>query len=360
MINGMFLLAAFLTGMIVGSFLNACIYRIPRDISIMKPARSFCPHCEHSIPWAQNIPLFSWLALRGRCGFCKRPIGWRYPLVEMLTAVLFALAAFFVSLPTLPAILVFLSVLVVITFIDIEFFLIPDVLSKGGLAAGLVFSLLTPQLHHTSSAITSIERAAAGALSGGLILYLVTELGKLAFGRYKVFFSSSTPFSFEVASDGEPQIRIQDAAFTWSEHFFRKSDRILVRADEVSLNGKEFKDLELNFYADRIVTTRETIPLTAVVELHGKMRYAEFPREAMGLGDVKLIAAIGAFVGWQGVLFTIPAASVLGAAVGLTALAFGKRDWSAKIPFGPYLATGAILWLFCGHQLISWYKGLLF
>jgi len=360
MINGMFLLAAFLTGMIVGSFLNVCIYRIPRDISIMKPARSFCPHCEHSIPWAQNIPLFSWLALRGRCGFCKRPIGWRYPLVEMLTAVLFALAAFFVSLPTLPAILVFLSVLVVITFIDIEFFLIPDVLSKGGLAAGLVFSLLTPQLHHTSSAITSIERAAAGALSGGLILYLVTELGKLAFGRYKVFFSSSTPFSFEVASDGDPQIRIQDEAFTWSEHFFRKSDRILVRADEVSLNGKEFKDLELNFYADRIVTTRETIPLTAVVELHGKMRYAEFPREAMGLGDVKLIAAIGAFVGWQGVLFTIPAASILGAAVGLTALAFGKRDWSAKIPFGPYLATGAILWLFCGHQLISWYKGLLY
>ena len=360
MINGMFLLAAFLTGMIVGSFLNVCIYRIPRDISIMKPARSFCPHCEHSIPWAQNIPLFSWLALRGRCGFCKRPIGWRYPLVEMLTAVLFALAAFFVSLPTLPAILVFLSVLVVITFIDIEFFLIPDVLSKGGLAAGLVFSLLTPQLHHTSSAITSIERAAAGALSGGLILYLVTELGKLAFGRYKVFFSSSTPFSFEVASDGDPQIRIQDEAFTWSEHFFRKSDRILVRADEVSLNGKEFKDLELNFYADRIVTTRETIPLTAVVELHGKMRYAEFPREAMGLGDVKLIAAIGAFVGWQGVLFTIPAASILGAAVGLTALAFGKREWSAKIPFGPYLATGAILWLFCGHQLISWYKGLLY
>lgn len=360
MINGMFLLAAFLTGMIVGSFLNVCIYRIPRDISIMKPARSFCPHCEHSIPWAQNIPLFSWLALRGRCGFCKRPIGWRYPLVEMLTAVLFALAAFFVSLPTLPAILVFLSVLVVITFIDIEFFLIPDVLSKGGLAAGLVFSLLTPQLHHTSSAITSIERAAAGALSGGLILYLVTELGKLAFGRYKVFFSSSTPFGFEVTSEGEPQIRIQDEAFTWNEHFFRKSDRILVRADEVSLNGKEFKDLELNFYADRIVTTRETIPLTAVVELHGKMRYAEFPREAMGLGDVKLIAAIGAFVGWQGVLFTIPAASVLGAAVGLTALAFGKREWSAKIPFGPYLATGAILWLFCGHQLISWYKGLLY
>jgi len=360
MINGIFLLAAFLTGAIVGSFLNVCIYRIPRDISIMKPARSFCPHCERSIPWAQNIPLLSWLVLRGRCGYCKKPIGWRYPFVEMLTAVLFAVAASFVAFPTLVAILVFLSLLVVITFIDIEFFLIPDVLSKGGLAAGLVFSLLMPQLHHTSSAITAIGRAAAGALSGGLILYLVTELGKLVFGRYKVFFSSSTPFSFEVASDGEPQILIQNEAFTWSEHFFRKSDRILVRADEVSVNGKEFKDLELNFYADRIVTTRETIPLKEIVKLHGKMRYAEFPREAMGLGDVKLIAAIGAFVGWQGVLFTIPAASVLGAVVGLTGLAFGKREWSAKIPFGPYLAGGAILWLFCGHQLISWYRGLLY
>jgi len=281
-------------------------------------------------------------------------------LVEALTGVLFAVAASFVAFPTLVAILVFLSLLVVITFIDIEFFLIPDVLSKGGLAAALAFSFLIPQLHHTSSGITAIGRATAGALSGGLILYLVTELGKLAFGRYKVFFSSSTPFSFEVASNGEPQILIQDEAFTWSEHFFRKSDRIMVRADEVSLNGKEFKDLELNFYADRIITTGETIPLTDVVTLHGKMRYAEFPREAMGLGDVKLIAAIGAFIGWQGVLFTIPAASVLGAAVGLTALAFGKREWSAKIPFGPYLAVGAILWLFCGHQLISWYKGLLY
>ena len=356
----MFLLAAFFTGAIVGSFLNVCIYRIPRDISLWKPARSFCPHCERSIPWAHNIPLFSWVVLRGRCGHCKKPIGWRYPVVEILTAVLFAVAASLVAFPTLVAILVFLSVLVVITFIDIEFFLIPDVLSKGGLAAGLLFSLLTPQLHHTSSALTAIERAAAGALSGGLILYLVTELGKLAFGRYKVFFSSSTPFSFEVGSGGEPQILIQDEAFTWSEHFFRKSDRILVRADEVSLNGKEFKDLELNFYADRIVTTRETIPLTDIVGIHGKMRYAEFPREAMGLGDVKLIAAIGGFVGWQGILFTIPAASVLGAAVGLTALGFGKREWSAKIPFGPYLATGAILWLFYGHQLISWYIGLLY
>ena len=358
--DGFFLSAAFVSGAIVGSFLNVCIYRIPRNISLMKPARSYCPHCRHSIPAIQNIPLFSWLFLRGRCANCKKPIGWRYPVVELLTAILFAGAASQTAFPTLLPVLVLLSLLVVITFIDFEFFLIPDVLSKGGLAAGLVLSLLIPRLHHTSSVTTALGRSAAGALSGALILYLVTELGKLVFGRYKVSLNNSTRFSFEVASDGEPRISIDGEPFTWSEHFFRKSDRILVRADEVVLNGSHFKDLDLNFYVDRIVTARETIPLAEVIQLHGRMRYGEFPREAMGLGDVKLIAAIGAFVGWQGVLFTIPAASVSGAAIGLTTLALGKREWSSKIPFGPYLAGGAILWLFCGYQLVSWYRGLLY
>ena len=187
----------------------------------------------------------------------------------------------------------------------------------------------------------------------------MTELGKLAFGRYKVCFSTSTRFSFEATPDGDPKISIDGQAFTWSDHFFRKSDRILVRADEVTLNGIHFKDFDLNFYVDRIVTDRETILLEDVVELSGTMRYAEFPREAMGFGDVKLTAAMGAFIGWQGVLFAIPAASVIGAAFGLTALAFGKREWSAKIPFGPYLAAGAVIWLFWGHRLLSWYRGLL-
>jgi leader peptidase (prepilin peptidase) / N-methyltransferase len=351
--------AAFCSGAIAGSFLNVCIYRIPRGISFVKPPRSFCPHCERTIPWQQNIPLLSWLFLRGRCGQCGKPIGWRYPTVELLTAILFAKAASLIAFPALPSVLVFLSLLVVVTFIDLEFFLIPDLLSKGGLAAGLALSVITPELHHTSSALTAIGRAAAGALSGALILYLVTELGKLAFGRYKVSFSTSARFSFEPASDGDPKILIDGEAFAWSEHFFRKSDRILVRADEVTLNGTQSKNLDLNFYFDRIVTNRETIPLVDVVNLSGRMQYAEFPREAMGLGDVKLIAAMGAFIGWQGVLFTIPAASVIGAAFGLTALAFRKREWSAKIPFGPYLAAGAVIWLFWGHQFLSWYMGLL-
>jgi len=353
-------LAAFLSGAIIGSFLNVCIYRVPRDISLSRPARSFCPHCQASIRWTDNIPLLSWLYLRGRCRYCQKPIGWRYFIVEALTAILFAWAASCVAWPALLSVLIFLSLLVATTFIDIEFFLIPDVLSKGGLAAGLLLSLLTPQLHHTSSAVTALGHSAVGALCGALILYLVTELGKLAFGRYKVFFDSPTRFSFEVGPNGDPRILIDGEGFSWSEHFFRKSDRIRIRADEVSINEQHLKDLDLTFYVDRIETGRETIALADLVKLYGSMRYAEFPREAMGLGDVKLVAAIGAFTGWQGVLFTIPAASVLGAIVGLTTLAFGKREWSTRIPFGPYLAAGAILWLFYGLQIISWYRTLLY
>jgi leader peptidase (prepilin peptidase)/N-methyltransferase len=351
---------AFLSGAIIGSFLNVCIYRIPRNISLAKPARSFCPHCGIPIPWHQNIPLLSWLLLRGRCAACKKPIGWRYPVVELVTATLFAWTTCFVKFPALLSVLVFISLLVAITFIDIEFFLIPDVLSKGGLAAGLLLSALTPELHRTSSAVIAIERAVGGALCGGMILYLITELGKLAFGRYKVSFGSPKRFVFEIAADGDPKILIDGEAFTWSEHFFRNSDRILLRAEEVSINGKRFENVDLNFYVDRLINGRETLSLADVVKLHGKMRYAEFPREAMGLGDVKLMAMIGAFTGWQGALFAIPAASVLGTVVGLTALAFRKREWSARIPFGPYLAAGTILWIFYGHQLLAWYRGLLY
>jgi leader peptidase (prepilin peptidase) / N-methyltransferase len=256
-------------------------------------------------------------------------------------------------------VLVFISLLVAITFIDIEFFIIPDLLNKGGLAAGLLFSILIPQLHRTSSVLVAAERSAAGALCGGLILYVITELGKLAFGRYKVSFDSPKRFSFEIAGDGDPRIVIDGEAFTWSEHFFRNSDRILLRADEASVNGKQFRNVDLNFFVDRLVSAGETAPLADLKRLYGKTRYAEFPREAMGLGDVKLMAAIGAFTGWQGALFTIPAGSVLGAAIGLATLAIGKREWSTKIPFGPYLAAGVIVWLFYGHRLLNWYRGLL-
>ena len=166
-------------------------------------------------------------------------------------------------------------------------------------------------------------------------------------------------FNFDALPPDDWQILIEDEPFLWSEHFFRKSDRILVHADEVEINQTVYQNIDLTFFHDRLITDRETIPLEKIAHLSGRIVSAQFPREAMGLGDVKLIAAIGAFAGWQGVLFTIAAASFLGAAFGITAIALGKRDRSARIPFGPYLAMAAVIWFFWGDSVVWWYQATL-
>jgi leader peptidase (prepilin peptidase)/N-methyltransferase len=254
------------------------------------------------------------------------------------------------------AIWVFGSLLILTTFIDIEFFLIPDILSKPGIAAGIAASLLFPELQGTSSRLLAGGLSIGGALIGGGLLYLVSELGKLAFGRYKVILSSPSPFSFQASLPDDARIVIDDEPFLWEEHFFRKKDRIRIRAEEVTINGEDFQEIDLTFYHDRLETVRGTIPLTDLRSVVGRTAYAEFPREAMGLGDVKLIAAIGAFTGWTGVLFTIPAASLVGAIYGVGTILIGRRDWSSKIPFGPYLAIGAIFWIFWGKEFLTWYR----
>ena len=351
--------AAFFFGAIIGSFLNVCIYRIPRGISLANPARSFCPFCKHSIPWKQNIPILSWLLLGGRCAYCDERISPGYVIVETLTAMLFAMAAFLVPFPTLLSVWVILSILIVATFVDLEFMIIPDAVSKGGIAAGLVLSLLTPGLHKTSSPLLALGLSAIGAGLGAAILYLVSELGKLAFGRYKLNLNAPTRFSFEASPAEDRRILIDGEPFLWNEHFFRATDRMLVRAQEAEINGTNYQNIDLTFLYDRLVIGGKTIPLDQISHLVGRTAYAEFPREAMGLGDIKLIAAIGAFVGWQGILFTIAAGSFVGAVFGLAAIVLGKRERASKIPFGPYLAVGAVIWLFWGDPLISLYQRML-
>jgi leader peptidase (prepilin peptidase) / N-methyltransferase len=353
------IVAGFFFGALIGSFLNVCIYRIPRGISVASPARSFCPICKHSIPWTENVPILSWFLLGGRCAHCHERISPRYVVVETLTAMLFATAAFLVPFPTLLSVWAILSILVVATFVDLEFMIIPDSVSKSGIAAGLVLSLLTPGLHKTSAPLTALGSSLAGATLGAAILYLIGELGKLAFGRYKLILRTPTPFSFEVLPADDRRILIDGESFLWNDHFFRNSDRVIVRAQEAEINGTKYQNTDLTFFHDRLVTSRGTIPLDEISHLVGRTAYAEFPREAMGLGDVKLIAAIGAFVGWEGILFTIVAASFIGAAYGLTAIALGKRERSSKIPFGPYLAVGAVIWLFWGNTLGPLYQRML-
>jgi leader peptidase (prepilin peptidase) / N-methyltransferase len=345
------LVLSLLIGLVTGSFLGHCIYWLPREGSILKPVLSYCA-CQKSVAWQYRIPVLSWLWLRGRCHKCGQPISAQYSWVEAISGAFFAVACWRFGFPLMVPVWIFGSVLIVTTFIDIEFFLIPDVVSKPAIVVGIASSLFFPALHATSSRLTAAGLSIMGALIGGGLLFIIGELGKLAFGRYKVILPAVVPFRFKKLPPDDAQIVIDNEVFRCGDHFFRKKDRIRIRAEEVTINGQNFRATELSLYYDHVGTPMGIIPLENLYLLEGRTAYAEFPREAMGLGDVKLVAAIGAFTGWSGVLFTIPAASAIAALYGVATIIVRRKEWSSKIPFGPYLAIGAAFWIFCGRQIV--------
>ncbi|MFZ0483955.1 MAG: prepilin peptidase [Desulfobacterales bacterium] len=166
MINVLFVSLVFMFGLCIGSFLNVCIYRVPSSTSIINPSRSFCPQCNSTIQFYDNIPVLSYLWLRGRCRNCKAPISFRYPLVELMTGTL-AIAILFKFGLTLEGAIyfVFMSSLLVITFIDIDHKIIPDIISLPGIPIGLAASFVLPAMTFTSSLL--------GLLAGGGSLLLV-------------------------------------------------------------------------------------------------------------------------------------------------------------------------------------------
>lgn len=351
------LVLSLLIGLVVGSLLGRCIYWLPREGSTLKSGLSCCP-CQRSSAWQYQIPILSWLWLRGRCPACGERISAHYPLVEVITGLFFAFAYWRFGFPVAIPIWLLGSTLVLTTFIDIEHFLIPDAVSKPAIVAGVLSSLLVPELHGTTSRLLAFGLSILGALVGGGLLFLIGELGKLVFGRYKVTLPAPVPFRFEKLPPDDAQIVIDNEAFRCGDHFFRKTDRIRIRAEEVMVNDQNFQAAELSLYYDYIETPAGNIPLTSLYLLEGRTAYAEFPREAMGLGDVKLVTAIGAFTGWAGAVFTIPAASVIASLYGIATLVIGRREWSSKIPFGPYLAIGAVVWIFCGREIVRLIFGL--
>jgi leader peptidase (prepilin peptidase)/N-methyltransferase len=247
-----FPLFALVTGMVVGSFLNVCICRLPRDESVVFPP-SHCPQCDYLIRWYDNIPLVSYLLRRGRCRGCATRISIQYPLVELLNGLL-TLALFLRFGPTLAFLVLFLfcSALVVITFIDLEHQIIPDEISLPGIVIGFICSFFLPGHSWLNSLL--------GILLGGGSLLLVAY------------------------------------AYQW-------------------LTGKE----------------------------------------GMGGGDIKLLAMMGAFLGWKSILFIVFASSLVGSVIGITMMLVQKKDSKLAIPFGPYLAFGAVLYIFYGRQIIHWY-----
>lgn len=250
----------FLAGLCIGSFLNVCIWRIPRDESIVWPG-SHCPACAHAIaPW-DNIPLLSWLVLNGRCRHCQAPISPRYFVVELLTGALFTAIwlAHGWSILT-PIYLVFTAALILATFIDIDHLILPDRITIGGMILGPLLSFALPALHGQTQRLPALIQSGIGLALGYGILWLVATLG-----------------------------------------------RVILK------------------------------------------------RDAMGFGDVKLLGAIGACLGWQAVLFTIFVSSLSGTLLGFALIGLGHKELQSKIPYGPHIALAAVLWMLCGPACIAAY-----
>lgn len=337
--------AVLVFGLVCGSFLNAVIHRLPRGIGLAFPRRSFCPSCGRSLPWRENLPVASWLVLRGRCAGCGARISWRYPLVEVLTAGLF-IWLWLVFPPALAAAyMVLAALLVAATFIDLEHMILPDALTVGGAAAGVVLSMLADGLQPGGSWEERLRASLFGAAAGFAALFAVVELGKLAFGRKRVELEPAE--EFEIGKDANPRfLRIGGEDWDLDDLFYRPTDVL-----EIHLPGGNIWRLT----PSGVERDGRTAPYPEAAGWRGTACAVVVPREAMGFGDVKFMLTLGAFLGWPGALFSIAAGSVIGAVAGLGLLAFGRLGEAGRIPFGPYLAGGALLWVAAGPDLVQWY-----
>jgi leader peptidase (prepilin peptidase) / N-methyltransferase len=264
-------------GLIIGSFLNVCIVRLPRGRSIANPP-SHCPRCKEPIRFYDNIPVVSFLILRARCRKCGEPISWRYPAVELMNGLLYVwiFHEFWLGGEAF-LLMAFCSSLIVITFIDLDHLIIPDVITLPGMLVGLT---LAP--------------------------FFMTALG------------DALPFNLD---------RLVPHAGPYLTGFLNSCIGLL-------LGG---------------------LPLFAIGWIWEKLRHVE----AMGGGDVKLMGMVGSFLGWKGALLTIMLGALSGSVVGIVLISLKRHQMGKVIPFGPFLAVGAVLSAFYGSDILSWYLSLL-
>ena len=240
-------------GLVVGSFLNVCIYRLPRRESVSWPG-SHCTSCGRSLSWYENLPVVSWLVLRGACRTCHAPISALYPIVELTTGVVFV-AGYLIYGPTLllGARLLFACAMIVLFFVDLRHQILPNVITVPGIPIGIGLSVFLPP---------GWRDALIGAVLGGGILFAISE---------------------------------------------------------------------------------------AYYRLRGI--------EGLGMGDVKMLAMIGAFLGWKLMLVTLVLGSFAGSLVGVGLMASGRGGMKVALPFGTFLAVGALVAAVAGDPLMAWYLG---
>ena len=280
-------------GACIGSFLNVVIYRLPReDCQVHKPTRSFCPNCKKQIPWYLNIPVLSWLYLRAKCQNCKLPISWRYPAIELLTAVLFVwIWVTFGGVATWPiaiAYWIMICIFISATFIDLELMIIPDVLTIGGAIAGIVATALVPTLmgaDFDGRHFHAIGWSIFGAFVGYGLLWGVISLGKLAFGKRSIQFEGQQDWVL-TEHEGEPNPILEigkDERVPWDDIFSRDSDRLRFSEGEISIDhGSPMPFESLVFCFDHFFVDEQRHDLEKVKHLAGKASSVVMSREAMG------------------------------------------------------------------------------
>lgn len=344
----------FVFGCIVGSFLNVCIHRMPLSQSIVSPP-SHCPHCQYQIPGYLNIPLVTWLWLRGKCANCSAPISPRYFAVELLTGLLF-LATWlrFGDKGFAPPIIycVLLAGFIVATFIDFEHFIIPDEITIGGIAVGVVLSGLFPEIHYGAKAAEGLKSAALGAAVGGGLVYGILRLGKLLFGQHRVELPESSQITFT-----ENELLLPTGPVSYEELFYRKSDTVAFRASRLEMVDRCYWDMEVRLSPAKLRVGSDEFDPGTVHHMEAVTSSLVLPREAMGFGDVKFMAAIGAFLGWPAVLFSLMVSAFIGSVVGVTLILCKRREWSSRLPYGPYIALAAVIWLFGRGNIVAWLSG---
>ncbi len=341
---------AFILGLVVGSFLNVVIHRLPKGESIVFPP-SRCPACGHRLAPKDLVPVLSYLALRGRCRYCAHPISPRYPLVEALTGLLFTLAAFFFP-PSPQAFLTFafLAFLVALSFIDLDTYELPDSLTYGLLFLGLL-----------SAYLLSFPRPFSQALDGSLLaaggLGLVAGYGAFFLRRFREGRAEVPVGPHQVhmaALFGAllgPGVGMALAFLTWA--LSGRTGRPVVLPDRITLPLLPLASILAPYLgADLLSTLRGSLLSAGGLALAGGLYWALRPQEeggeeeepvAMGYGDVKLLGALGAWLGPYSLL-----ALFLGVLAGaFVGLAFRQR----KVPFGPYLALGGVVAFFFGEAL---------
>ena len=245
-----------------------------------------------------------------------------------------------------------LAGLIAATFIDFEHFIIPDEITLGGVAVGFLISAGLPLLHEAESATASLTSSGLGILVGGGSVLAVLQLGKWFFGK------TTVPLEKEdIAIFTESDLHLPGDVIPYEEIFFRNSDTLRFHANRLELTDRCLTNVDVALSPKKLVIGEETYDPETITYLKADADEMVIPREAMGVGDVKFMAAIGAFVGWQGALFSLMASAVVGAAVGVSLLAIGRKDWSDRLPYGPYISLAAVIWIFFGQAILDAWLG---